>query len=63
VVFFPYTPKEDTMKRKAAPTPKGRIPEGIRYEALKGMSYRPGPREQHRKDRKAVRLAVKRGDW
>lgn len=50
--------KKTKTKTAAAPTP-----EGIRYAALKGMSYAPSRRDEHRKARKNAKAAIRRGEW
>lgn len=48
---------------KKAKTKKAPTPRAIQYAALKGMSYAPSRRDEHRKARKAAKNAIRRGDW
>jgi len=50
-------------KTKKIEDVKGRMPTGAQYNALKGMSYAPSTRDEHRKGRKQARQSIKRGDW
>lgn len=50
--------KKGKLTTATAPTPRG-----IQYAALKGMSYRPSARDQHRRDRTAAKKALRRGEW